>query len=401
MTQGPQRYVLVLLAAMIGAGAAVAQPRPNFPVRMEDVPPSARETRREISLAPAPNSTAKGKLVEVGGPAESYRVKSGDTLDKIARILGTDIEQLARDNDLAPPYRIRPGDTLTGPRGLTKVYVVASGDTLYGISRRFSTTPQALAEANGIAVGAVLRAGQELRLPGQTSAPPQPRMLPPPEEPAPPPPPRPVVATPTPTPSPPRPPASAPSQPIQLPVVPPTLATIPPRPAPEPAMPTAPSLTPVRPYAPLPAGPPVAAPAGDAQVAQMGAGRFIWPIRGELISGFGPKTVGQRNDGINLRARPGDAVFAAAGGDVVYAGDQVPGFGNLVLIRHADGWVTAYGHMARVDVKMTQKVTQGQQIGTIGASGGAPEPQLHFEIRYAVSALDRARPVDPMLVLPK
>ena len=90
---------------------------------------------------------------------------------------------------------------------------------------------------------------------------------------------------------------------------------------------------------------------------------------------------------------------SAADGDVVYAGDQVPGFGNLVLVKHADGWVTAYGHLARVDVKMQQKVVQGQQIGQAGDTGGVAEPQLHFEVRYAPSPTERARPVNPELVL--
>jgi murein DD-endopeptidase MepM/ murein hydrolase activator NlpD len=143
-----------------------------------------------------------------------------------------------------------------------------------------------------------------------------------------------------------------------------------------------------------------APPVGDAQISQLGRGRFIWPLQGEVVSEFGPKSAGQRNDGLNVRASAGDSIRAAAAGDVVYAGDQVPGFGNLVLIKHADGWVTAYGHLSRIDVKMQQKVTQGQQIGQAGASGGVSEPQLHFEVRYAPSPLERARPVDPRLVLP-
>ncbi|MCW5758320.1 MAG: M23 family metallopeptidase [Phenylobacterium sp.] len=89
---------------------------------------------------------------------------------------------------------------------------------------------------------------------------------------------------------------------------------------------------------------------------------------------------------------------AAAAGDVVYAGDQVPGFGNLVLVKHADGWVTAYGHMGRVDVRMQQKVEQGQQIGQAGSSGGVSEP--HFEV-HAPTPQERARPVNPTLVLPQ
>ncbi|RYG03674.1 MAG: M23 family metallopeptidase, partial [Caulobacteraceae bacterium] len=103
----------------------------------------------------------------------------------------------------------------------------------------------------------------------------------------------------------------------------------------------------------------------------------------------------------NIRVSTGEPVRAAAAGDVVYAGDQVPGFGNLVLVKHADGWVTAYGHMSRVDVKMQQKITQGQQIGQAGSTGGVTEPQLHFEVRYAPTPQDRARPIDPKLVLPK
>jgi murein DD-endopeptidase MepM/ murein hydrolase activator NlpD len=139
----------------------------------------------------------------------------------------------------------------------------------------------------------------------------------------------------------------------------------------------------------------------DQQISQLGRGLFIWPLRGDILSTFGPKGTGQRNDGINVRTTAGAVVRAAADGDVVYAGDQVPGFGNLVLIKHADGWVTAYGHLGRVDVKMQQKITQGQQIGQAGSTGGVPEPQLHFEVRYAPTPADRARPIDPLLVLPR
>jgi murein DD-endopeptidase MepM/ murein hydrolase activator NlpD len=132
----------------------------------------------------------------------------------------------------------------------------------------------------------------------------------------------------------------------------------------------------------------------------MGKGRFQWPTTGAILSDFGPRAGGQRNDGIDIQAEAGAPVRSAADGDVVYAGDQVPGFGNLVLIKHADGWVTAYGHLGRVDVKMQQKVTQGQQIGQAGTTGGVTEPQLHFEVRYAPNPTERARPVDPKLVLP-
>jgi murein DD-endopeptidase MepM/ murein hydrolase activator NlpD len=151
----------------------------------------------------------------------------------------------------------------------------------------------------------------------------------------------------------------------------------------------------------VPGAPTATPPPSDAQISQMGSGLFAWPLRGQILSSFGGRGSGPRNDGLNIRANAGDPVRAAAAGDVVYAGDQVPGFGNLVLIKHADGWVTAYGHLGRVEVRMQQRVEQGQQIGQAGSSGGVSEPQLHFEIRYAPSPQERARPVDPALVLPK
>jgi murein DD-endopeptidase MepM/ murein hydrolase activator NlpD len=139
----------------------------------------------------------------------------------------------------------------------------------------------------------------------------------------------------------------------------------------------------------------------DTEIASAARGRFLWPVRGEIISGFGVKGVGRRNDGLDIRAPQGTLVRSAAGGEVVYAGDQVPGFGNLVLIKHTDGWVTAYAHLDRVSVQMRQQVSQGQELGQVGLSGGVTEPQLHFEVRYAPTPADKAKPVDPVLVLPR
>jgi murein DD-endopeptidase MepM/ murein hydrolase activator NlpD len=138
----------------------------------------------------------------------------------------------------------------------------------------------------------------------------------------------------------------------------------------------------------------------DSDIAQAAHGRFVWPVRGDMMARFGSQGVGRRNDGIDIRASQGTVVKAAASGEVVYAGNQVPGFGNLVLIKHADGWVTAYAHLDQVDVQMKQQVAQGQSLGSVGTSGGATEPELHFEVRYAPTPADKARPVDPVLVLP-
>ncbi len=134
-------------------------------------------------------------------------------------------------------------------------------------------------------------------------------------------------------------------------------------------------------------------------MAAAGRGIFQWPVRGELINTFGQKGA-VRSDGIDIGATQGDSVRSAADGEVVYAGNAVQGFGNLVLIKHPGGWVTAYAHLASIEVKMRQSVTQGQEIGLVGQSGGVDRPQLHFEIRYAPTPSDKARPIDPMLVLP-
>jgi murein DD-endopeptidase MepM/ murein hydrolase activator NlpD len=143
-----------------------------------------------------------------------------------------------------------------------------------------------------------------------------------------------------------------------------------------------------------------AATMSDNDIAQAAHGRFVWPVRGDMMARFGPQGVGRRNDGIDIRASQGTVVKAAASGEVVYAGNQVPGFGNLVLIKHADGWVTAYAHLDQVEVQMKQQVAQGQPLGSVGTSGGATEPELHFEVRFAPTPADKARPVDPVLVLP-
>jgi murein DD-endopeptidase MepM/ murein hydrolase activator NlpD len=124
-------------------------------------------------------------------------------------------------------------------------------------------------------------------------------------------------------------------------------------------------------------------------------------VRGQILSSFGVTGVGRRNDGVDIGAVAGATVAAAATGEVVYAGDQVPGFGNLVLIKHASGWVSAYAHLGTVIVKMRQMVYQGEPLGTVGMTGGVSAPQLHFEIRYAANPSEKARPLDPLLVLPK
>ena len=121
---------------------------------------------------------------------------------------------------------------------------------------------------------------------------------------------------------------------------------------------------------------------------------FAWPIEGRILSGFGPKPGGRYNDGVNLKASAGTAVRAAADGVVAYAGDAVAGFGNLILIKHADGWVSAYGHNEALLVARGVKVAKGDIIARSGATGAVDEPQLHFELRRGRAA------EDPVKLLP-
>lgn len=121
--------------------------------------------------------------------------------------------------------------------------------------------------------------------------------------------------------------------------------------------------------------------------------QFAWPVRGTIISPFGPNGKGRDNDGINIAAPKGAPVKAAAAGTVAYAGNEMKGFGNLVLIRHPDGWVTAYAHLNRMVIAKDATVKAGEMIGTVGASGNVRSPQLHFEVRR------EGKPVDPELML--
>jgi murein DD-endopeptidase MepM/ murein hydrolase activator NlpD len=108
---------------------------------------------------------------------------------------------------------------------------------------------------------------------------------------------------------------------------------------------------------------------------------FAWPVQGRVISDFGSTTSGQRNDGINIATALGTPIHAAASGVVSYAGNELKGYGNLVLIRHDGGYVTAYAHADSLLVSRGDAVMRGQVIGYAGATGDVTQPQVHFEIR--------------------
>ena len=122
------------------------------------------------------------------------------------------------------------------------------------------------------------------------------------------------------------------------------------------------------------------------KIAVRSSSKFSWPVRGKILSGYGSKTNGLFNDGINIKASRGATVAAAENGLVAYAGNEVKGMGNLVIIQHSDGWMTVYAHMESMSVRRGHKVSVGQKIGTVGTSGKVDQPQLHFEIRKGTRA---------------
>ena len=116
---------------------------------------------------------------------------------------------------------------------------------------------------------------------------------------------------------------------------------------------------------------------------------FIWPVSGPVLSKFGAVGKGLQNDGINILARKGTPVRAVQNGIVAYVGNELRGFGNLLLVKHHGGWISAYAHNDRILVKTGESVSRGQVISRVGKTGSVDKPQLHFELRRG------RQPVDP------
>jgi murein DD-endopeptidase MepM/ murein hydrolase activator NlpD len=118
---------------------------------------------------------------------------------------------------------------------------------------------------------------------------------------------------------------------------------------------------------------------------------FRWPVRGRIIAGFGPRPNGSQNDGINLAVPEGTPIKATDDGVVAYAGNELKGYGNLVLIRHSGGYVSAYANASSLLVKRGDTVKRGQVIARAGQTGNVTSPQLHFEIRKGSTPVDPAK----------
>ncbi len=306
----------------------------------------------------------------------SVTVSAGDTVYALSRRYGVAVDAIIDANGLAAPYDLVVGQQIRLPR--THEHVVAEGETLQIIAGRYNVDVHTLASVNGLIAPYSLQAGQALTIPETSPAPAE-------SEPT-------LARTDVPNSSDPTSVTGAPPIPTddsgEPPPLPMTTAPAPPSaPAPSTAeVPPAPSTTaalPAKP-SPSPSPPPPAAGSG-----------FLWPVNGEIIAGFGPKPRGMHNDGINIAAARGTTVRASENGVVAYAGNELRGFGNLILVRHSDGWVTAYAHNDRLLVKRGDVVQKGQAIARVGNTGNVSTPQLHFQLRRGKT------PVDPSRHLPK
>jgi murein DD-endopeptidase MepM/ murein hydrolase activator NlpD len=231
------------------------------------------------------------------------------------------------------------------------VHVVAPGDTLTKIARTYGTTLTELARINSIPPHTKLNIGDQIKVPGRTAGTREGAAK---------------VAQPLNPPAKPRPTAKA--QPnTQVAGHPPAESASVVTPEPEPPV--------------------------SSVTAANGNPSFRWPAKGRVIAGFGPKTNGQQNDGINLALPEGTPVRASDDGVVAYAGNELKGYGNLILVRHANGYVTAYAHAKELMVKRGDPIKRGQVIARSGQTGNVDAPQLHFEIRKGPT------PLDPMPLL--
>ncbi len=302
-------------------------------------------------------------------------VSKGDTLYSISKKYSTTVGELATMNKLSAPYALSVGQKIKVPVLKTVPVIepapivtaapimatpvkaevvevtVTKGDTLYSMSRKYALPVNDLAVMNKLKPPFTLSVGQKLKVPKITDvAMPDKTIVPVrtttvPTSPI-------VAASPTP--------------------VPKTVTPIPVRPIATPA----PAKVSSAPTAPLP------------KITSRSSSKFSWPVRGTILSGYGAKSTGLFNDGINIAASAGTKVGAAENGVVAYAGNELKGMGNLVIVQHSDGWMTVYAHMDQMSVRRGVKVTVGQKIGTVGKTGKVDRPQLHFEIRKGTKAYD-------------
>ncbi|MGL5165279.1 MAG: peptidoglycan DD-metalloendopeptidase family protein [Afipia sp.] len=329
-------------------------------------PPSPIETTG--STAPRSVAATSGYSREGG---TTIIVGTADTLDVISKRYNVPSSEILKANGYGGPRVLQPGQQLVIPRRMAhanppalspapstkvaaglpaSVHVVKPGDTLMNLSRRNNIAPAQLAAANNIPVTTQLKIGDKINIPGGKAA------------------------------------AAAPAPQVVAEAPKPAVAA----PAPGAKPVTVASAEPQQKAR-------VAAEANDLPEAQSpvkaadatnALPTFRWPVRGRVITAYGAKTNGKQNDGINVAVPEGTPVKAAEDGVVAYSGNELKGYGNLILVRHSNGYVTAYAHASELMVKRGDTIKRGQIIAKSGQTGEVGSPQLHFEIRKGSSAVD-------------
>ncbi len=340
--------------------------------------PPPIQPRLETTGTVAPRSVAAAHPPAAGGT--TIIVGTSDTLDVLAKRYNVSTAAILQANGYKGPRALSPGQQLIIPRqaaavaapapvlaapvskpvattAAASVHTVNRGDTLMSIARRNHISAAELAQANNLDTSAKLSLGMKLTVPGAKSAATAPVMQPVTTQP--------VAAV------------AAPATKVVASAVPPQSARL------------AQATTNVTEEKPAAAEVPAVKP-GEATGALP---TFRWPVRGKVITSYGAKTNGKANDGINLAVPEGTPVKAAEDGVVAYSGNELKGYGNLVLVRHSNGYVTAYAHASELMVKRGDTIKRGQIIAKSGQSGEVGSPQLHFEIRKGSS------PVDPLQFL--
>jgi murein DD-endopeptidase MepM/ murein hydrolase activator NlpD len=345
-------------------------------------PPQQPKLETTGSVGPKSVAAVRNAPAQAGQGGTKIIVGTSDTLEIIARRYNVSTAAILQANGYKGPRALSPGQQLIIPRPTStaavpapalassvskpaaapsSVHIVNKGDTLHNIARRNHVPVGDLARANNLDTSAKLSIGMKLTVPGAKGAMAEPAVAP-----------------------------AAPAAPAQqmAALSPPATRAVTPAASQQSARLAQSNVN-------LQTEEKPAEPAANAKPSETTSAlpSFRWPVRGKVITGYGAKTNGKANDGINLAVPEGTPVKAAEDGVVAYSGNELKGYGNLILVRHSNGYVTAYAHASELLVKRGDTIKRGQIIAKSGQSGEASSPQLHFEIRKGSS------PVDPLQFL--
>jgi murein DD-endopeptidase MepM/ murein hydrolase activator NlpD len=340
-----------------GGGRGMASYQPGNADITGSVPPPAPQPPQWTWEGGTPIVVARGETVETiarkhGVPVSAIR--SANNLTSAAAVRPGQHLVIPRLRSASPPVAYAPPATRIANAGESRasvpqssgVHVVAPGETLNSIARRYGKHLSEIARANHLPPNTMVKVGERIVIPGMRAT--QRAEVKP-----------------------------APAAPAPAPAAQPTPRDVANAESPHSAWKASPVAPQVQ-QNPQKAAEPVGS-----------LPSFRWPVRGRVIAGFGPKPNGLQNDGIDVAVPNGTPVKAAEDGTVAYAGNELKGYGNLVLIRHSNGFVTAYAHASEILVKRGDTVKRGQVIAHSGSTGNVNAPELHFEIRKG------ATPVDP------